>query len=344
MIPMKTFKRIILRLVSVFFAFILGFVVSDSWYFNAHPLLTSVKPVHTLSVHFFLTHMGQMLVGTLLATVSYIWLPYLLISFKRWFSNLITQIVFQTLTEFFKEQNRRLAEARAAGERSRAEKAARLQAEKEAKALRQKRFEEIGLKNSVVIDTSALIDGRILAVTESGFIESPLIVPQCVIDELQHLADSPDKLRRERGRLGLDVLNSLKKLKKPKLTILTYDEVGDEPVVDKRLVILCKKYGCRLLTVDFNLNKVAQASGIRVLNVNNLATALRTVLIPGESLSLKITNVGKDATQGVGYLQDGTMIVVEDCGSKVGQEVKVEVTRILQTPAGKMFFGKQITN
>lgn len=351
---LRFFRRKIysFRLITVTLSSLLTFYLSDVLFFHDRPLFNWPN-THSWSVSFVVTHAGAIVAGALMGAVVYIWLPQLFLFIQTAVSDFITKIVFATLNEFFKEQNRRIAEARLAAERSRFEKEQRRvgerlkrEAEKAAQVAQKKKLEEMSGHFSVVVDTSALVDGRILALARSGFLDHPLVVPQYVVDELQHLADNGDSGRRGRGRFGLDTLNNLKKLKTPRVVVLTHEETratASDPV-DKRLVKLCQHLKAKLLTVDFNLNKAATAGGVRVLNLNELAESVKTVLIPGESLKIKITNPGKDTTQGVGYLRDGTMIVVEKGASLIGQEVSVEVARVLQTAAGKMFFSKITDN
>lgn len=188
-----------------------------------------------------------------------------------------------------------------------------------------------------ILDTNVIIDGRIADVARAGFLEGPIYIPGFVLDELQHIADSADGLKRARGRRGLDILNGMQK----ELTLLvrTYDRFApgnDE--VDARLVRLAKALGGAIVTNDFNLNKVAELQGIQVLNVNELANALKPVVLPGEEMRVHIVKEGKEASQGVGYLDDGTMIVVEGARRSVGEQVDVLVSSVLQTQAGKMIF------
>jgi uncharacterized protein YacL len=193
------------------------------------------------------------------------------------------------------------------------------------------------LKNQMVIDTSGLIDGRLVDIVQSGFVPQRIIVPQFVVAELQMLADKGDSFKRERARYGLEVVRRLQDLRQTDVVIRPGMARGIKEVDDK-LVALAKKLGAMLYTTDFNLNQVAQIEGVRVLNVNELAQSLRAMHLPGEKAEIKITNVGQDRTQGVGYLEDGTMVVVEKAGNMVGQKVFVEFSRMLQTQAGKMMF------
>lgn len=204
-----------------------------------------------------------------------------------------------------------------------------------------KKVKELG-ENPVLVDTSVLIDGRILPIVNSGFFAGAMIVPQFVLREVQQIADSADSLRRAKGRRGLDVVNKLKGQKaNPMAKAKVVDEVVEEkPDVDSQLVVLAKRWKARLLTVDFNLAGTARAQGVRVVNINDLAQALKIALIPGEELTLKITHEGKERQQGVGYLPDGTMVIVDSAKDKVGTDVAVIVTKVHQTPAGQLFFAR----
>lgn len=193
------------------------------------------------------------------------------------------------------------------------------------------------LSPSVVLDTSGLIDGRIVQIAKAGFVPHNIVVPQFVIAELQFLADHGDSHKRERARYGLDVIRELQDIKRVDVEIARhkFDHIRE---VDDKLVALAKQMNAMLYTTDFNLNKVAQIEGLIVLNVNELAQALRPNLLPGERVTIKLTQVGQDKSQGVGYLGDGTMVVVEQASRLVGQQVQAICTRILQTQAGKMMF------
>lgn len=187
-----------------------------------------------------------------------------------------------------------------------------------------------------LLDTSAIIDGRIADTYAVGFLEGPIVIPQFVLDELQRIADSTDPLKRQRGRRGLDVLSRLQKELGADVEILADDRTSGE--VDARLVELAKQLRAKLLTTDFNLSKVAELQGIDVLNVNDLANALKPVLLPGEEITVQLIREGKEPGQGVGYLDDGTMIVVEAGRPYIGETVTVTVTSVLQTSAGRMIF------
>jgi rRNA-processing protein FCF1 len=192
-------------------------------------------------------------------------------------------------------------------------------------------------QQAIILDTCALIDGRIIDIAKAGFVPRSIIIPQFVIAELQFLADRGDSHKRERARYGLDVIRSLQDMRQDDVEIAR-EQFADIKEVDDKLIALAKQYGAMLYTTDFNLNKVAQIEGVHVLNVNELAQALRPHRLPGERVELKITQTGQDKSQGVGYLDDGTMVVVEKAGNKIGQRIQVEFSRILQTQAGKMMF------
>lgn len=195
---------------------------------------------------------------------------------------------------------------------------------------------------AAVLDTSGIIDGRIVEIARAGFVPQNVVVPQFVIAELQFLADHGDTHKRERARYGLDIIRELQDVRRIEVSIARekFEHIRE---VDDKLVALAKQHGALLYTTDFNLNKVAQIEGVQVLNVNELAHALRPNLLPGERVSLKLTQVGQDKTQGVGYLGDGTMVVVEKASQYVGHQVQANCTRILQTQAGKMMFATLAT-
>lgn len=198
----------------------------------------------------------------------------------------------------------------------------------------------VALTRPLILDTSAIIDGRILDVVKTGFVSGLVLVPQFVLTELQQVADSADGLKRARGRRGFEIVEELKKDKHLRVEIWDKEQNGKQ--VDEKLLNLAKSLHGKIVTCDFNLNKMAIVSNINVLNVNDLANAVKTVSLPGESLDLKIVHLGKDKSQGIGYLPDGTMIVVAGVADKIGQTVKVEVTKNIQTPAGRMIFAKEV--
>jgi uncharacterized protein YacL len=191
----------------------------------------------------------------------------------------------------------------------------------------------------IVVDTSAIIDGRIAEIVESGFIYGTLVVPRFVLDELQHIADSSDTLRRNRGRRGLEILARMQKEPGTPVEIVE-DSVPAEAEVDAKLVALALRHSRVILTNDFNLNRVAELQGVRVMNINSLANAVKPAVLPGEELRVRVIQEGKEAGQGVGFLDDGTMIVVEGGARHIDKDLDVAVTRVLQTVAGRMIFAQ----
>ncbi len=194
-------------------------------------------------------------------------------------------------------------------------------------------------ENIALLDTSVIIDGRMLDISKTKFLTGKLIIPKFVLRELQQIADSTDPIKRQRGRRGLEILHALQK--EPGLDVALHEEDFPETTeVDAKLVKLAKLLEARILTVDFNLNRVATIQGVRVLNINELSNALKPVVFPGERISIKLIKEGKEYNQAVGYLDDGTMVVVDEARKFIGQEVKVVVTSVLQTQAGRMIFTK----
>jgi uncharacterized protein YacL len=190
-----------------------------------------------------------------------------------------------------------------------------------------------------ILDTSVIIDGRIADICDTGFMEGELIVPRFVLNELQFVADSSDSMKRSRGRRGLDILNRMQKSSAINIEIMEQDFPKIKGV-DGKLVALAKKINAKLLTNDYNLNKVAELQGVRVLNVNELANAMKPVVLPGEPMMVKIIREGKEQGQGVGYLDDGTMIIVDSAQRLMNMNVEVVVTSVLQTTAGRMIFSE----
>jgi len=197
-----------------------------------------------------------------------------------------------------------------------------------------------GARNSVVVDTSAIIDGRLAEIVESGFLLADLIVPRFVLDELRRVADSSDPLKRRRGRHGLELLTRIQASDRVR-TIIDESDFPNASDVDAKVLALARTRGAALLTTDFNLNRVAGVEDLKVLNVNALAQAVRTVALPGENLLVEIHQEGRERRQGVGFLADGTMVVVEDARDAVGQHVAIEVIRVIQTAAGRMLFAER---
>ena len=192
---------------------------------------------------------------------------------------------------------------------------------------------------NVLLDTSVIIDGRIADIARTGFLAGTLLIPRFVLNELQYIADSPDALRRQRGRRGMEVLSQLQKDSAVPVRISDIDVEGVREVDDK-LVVLARQLRCPILTNDYNLNRVAELQGVAVLNVNELANAVKSVLLPGESITVNIIQEGREAGQGIAYLDDGTMVVVEDGRNRINTKTPVNVTKVLQTAAGRMIFAR----
>jgi uncharacterized protein YacL len=195
----------------------------------------------------------------------------------------------------------------------------------------------------ILLDTSVIIDGRVADVSRTGFIMGTILVPRFVLNELQHIADSPDLLRRNRGRRGLEILNDLQKesLAPVQITDMDVEEVDE---VDEKLVLLAKQLQCAIVTNDFNLNRVAELQGVLVLNINDLANAVKIVHLPGEEMEIRVIQEGKELGQGVGYLEDGTMVVIEGGRRHMNQTISATVTKVLQTSAGRMIFARPNNN
>ena len=199
--------------------------------------------------------------------------------------------------------------------------------------------EKQGKKSYKILDTSVIIDGRIADIAETGFLDGTIVTPQFVLRELQLVADSADSLKRNRGRRGLDILQRLQKV--PSLQIqIVEDDFPSVREVDLKLIELAKLYEGKIITNDFNLNKVAQLQGVAVLNINELANSLKPIVLPGETMRVFILKEGKEYNQGVAYLDDGTMVVVDNARKMIGKTIDISVTSVLQTTAGKMIFGK----
>lgn len=192
---------------------------------------------------------------------------------------------------------------------------------------------------TILLDTSVIIDGRIADIARTGFLPGALLIPHFVLNELQYIADSADPLRRQRGRRGIEVISQLQK--EPSIPVrLTDIDIDSVREVDDKLVILARQMHCPILTNDYNLNRIAELQGVTILNVNELANAVKSVLLPGEVISIRVIQEGKEMGQGVGYMEDGTMVVVENGRDYINQETLVTVTKVLQTAAGRMIFAR----
>ncbi len=199
--------------------------------------------------------------------------------------------------------------------------------------------EQTSSQSFKILDTSVIIDGRIADIVETGFMDGTLVIPQFVLRELQLVADSADSLKRNRGRRGLDILQRIQKMTQLNIQILE-DDFPNVHEVDMKLIELAKVYNCKIVTNDFNLNKVAQLHGVEVLNINELANALKPIVLPGETMRVFILKEGKEYNQGVAYLDDGTMVVVDNAKKMISRTIDISVTSVLQTTAGKMIFGR----
>lgn len=195
------------------------------------------------------------------------------------------------------------------------------------------------LNRNILLDTSVIIDGRVADIAKTGFLPGTLLIPRFVLNELQYIADSADGMRRQRGRRGMEVLAELQKL--PNLLVRISDiNVDGVREVDDKLIVLGKQLKCPVLTNDYNLNRIAELQGVTVLNINELANAIKSVVLPGETLRINIMQEGKEHGQGVGYMEDGTMVVVENGKDYIGEYMEVNITKVLQTAAGRMIFGR----
>jgi uncharacterized protein YacL len=199
--------------------------------------------------------------------------------------------------------------------------------------------EKSSKKSFKILDTSVIIDGRIADIAETGFLDGVLVIPQFVLRELQLVADSADSMKRNRGRRGLDILQRIQKMAHLNVQIVE-DDFPAVREVDMKLIELAKVYDCKVVTNDFNLNKVAQLHGVEVLNINELANTLKPIVLPGETMRVFILKEGKEYNQGVAYLDDGTMVVVDNAKKAISKTIDITVTSVLQTTAGKMIFGK----
>jgi uncharacterized protein YacL len=299
------------RIVVSVLMFILGFNFSNTPFFKMYPL-------------FGLRYLAELLISLLAAALGFFVLPYLIHGLRTWSERLIMNTVVEIVSNFWELQSKKIQEQRRQKQKSKSD------SEKE-------KLEE-ALKNAIVLDTSVLIDGRILELVKLNFMDNPLIVPQEVINELHMLSDSKDVLKRKKGRRGLDVVRDLKR--KTAVLIKPIQNGSGVTEVDKLLVNFAKSSQLKLATQDFNLSKVAGIAGIKVLNVNALASSVKTVLLPGEEIEVKVQHAGKEKEQGVSYLEDGTMIIIEGAKDKVEQEIKIKVTKVIQSPAGKIVFAK----
>lgn len=310
----KTYIRLHARIIVGSVFIILGFSFSNTAFFNRNPL-------------FGVQFLAEILISFACALFGFFIMPAIFVEIRDWAEKLISRIVAEIVSNFWAQQSKKIHEAQKIKQGKKAEIINK-------KAQEEEKKKNDAVANGILLDTSVLVDGRILDIIRSGFLDKVLIIPQAVIDELHLISDSSDTLKRQRGRRGLDIIKKLKLSTK----IVFLDDKAKDAKVDKELVTLAKKYKVKLMTLDFNLNKVASVSGIKVLNINDLVNSVKTVALPGEVINVKIIQEGKEKGQGVGYLPDGTMLVVEGARGLVGNEVSAKVSRIIQGPAGKMIF------
>jgi uncharacterized protein YacL len=305
--PEENTTPLLLRVVVSLLSAILGYNFSRSAFFREYPL-------------FGFRYVGELMSLVLAGTLGYFALPTALMNANRWFEQLVSKAVSEIVSKFWEEQTKKIQEAR------------REKQKEQAKERKEKLKRD--LEDALLIDTSVLVDGRILDIVRAGFLSSTLIISQNVIDELHLISDNKDKIKRQRGRRGLDVIKKLKK----QVKVISPQIKGKKKGVDKTLVSFAKEHQLTIMTLDYNLSKVADVLGIKVLNINNLVNALKTVLLPGEELEVEIIQEGKEKDQGVGYLSDGTMIVVTGANDKIGKKVDAVVKKVIQSAAGKMIF------
>jgi len=282
----------------------LAFFAARKWYFETNPLLE-------------VSYFAEAVIALVICAIAYFFFPAMGLVITRWMEGIINKTVTVTIKKLVNDKNIRSKKI------------------KREKKVEKEKFQK--LEGAVFVDTSAIIDGRILDVAKSGFLRGKVVVPRFVVSEVQQVSDSANDLKRQRGRRGLDILNDLKKECGRNFILYESKENGE---VDSLLVNYAKKYHGAIVTTDFNLNKVARVSNIKVLNINDLANSLKQNMLPQEKVLLKISQKGKESGQGVGYLDDGTMVVVENGGLFVGKEIEVEVQKVLQKESGRMIFSK----
>lgn len=264
--------------------------------------------------------LAEVLIAMVAALVGFFLVPVAFVKMKSWIEQVISASISRIAGDFWEEQTSKMEKRRADKEKQ--------QAEEERKKL----LEQI--KNSVVLDTSVLVDGRIYELVMTGFFDKTLVIPSAVMNELHLISDSSNKLKRERGRRGLDIVKKLK----GKTKVVSPSMKSKEDGVDTKLLEFAKEHKLKLMTQDFNLNKLAQAQGVAVLNMNELVEAVKLNVLPGETLEVEIQHKGKEKDQGVGYLPDGTMVVIKNSHKLVGKTIKAKVLRVIQSKAGKIIF------
>jgi len=264
--------------------------------------------------------LAEALIALVAALAGFFLVPLAFFQIKSWIEGVVATAISNIVGSFWDQQSSRM-------EKRKREKQ-KQQAEEEKIKLREQ------LANSVVLDTSVLVDGRIVDIVRTGFFDRTLVVPSAVMKELHLIADSSNKIKRERGRRGLDIIKKLKS----KVKVMTPSIKSADEGVDLSLLEFAKQHKLKLMTLDFNLNKLAQAQGVGVLNINELVEAVKLSVIPGESLELEIQHAGQEKQQGVGYMPDGTMAIVEGARELTGRRVTAKVQRVIQSKAGKIIF------
>ena len=300
--------KLLFKSLSALVFFIVGFNFSRTSFFEQYPL-------------FNVDYLAEVMISLLAASIGLFMVPKLLLAVTEALETLIYNAINDIVSAFWDQQTKRIQDARREKQKKKSEELSDAQKDE--------------IKHGILLDTSVLVDGRILDLVKTNFLENVFIVPQFVVDELHLISDSKEDLKRQKGRRGLDILKQIKRLSK---VLIPNDGRDGKNGVDRELITYAKRNGLRLMTLDFNLNKVAQVSGVKVLNINDLSNAIKTVLLPGEEVMVKIIQAGKERQQGVGYLPDGTMIVVENTKDKIDQEVKAKVLKVIQSSAGKIIF------
>lgn len=310
----KLTKGFIARILLGLTFFTLTFIISNTLIFNEYPL-------------FEIRFLGELLMSMAIGVFGFHTVPIILTSLKNWFETFLKSVVSNIVWDFWDQQSQRMRTAR------------RKRQKESAKVSKKKLTEKY--EDSILIDTSVLIDGRIINIAKAGFFPAgTALILNDVLNELHLLSDNADDMKRQKGRRGLDNVEELKKSIKVKIAKYDITDKENSAEVDKRLLTFAKHLNLRLMTLDFNLNKVAKAQNVKVLNINDVVEAVKSELIPGEKIKVKVLQKGKEKNQGVAYLPDGTMIVIENGLGNLGETIEVEVSRLIQSPAGKIIFSK----
>ena len=270
--------------------------------------------------------LAEALIALVAASVGFFLVPIAFLQIQSWVENVINVAVSNIVGDFWDQQSSRMEKRKREKQQQRAEE--------EKKKLQEQ------LQNGVLLDTSVLVDGRILDIVKCGFFDKVLVIPTAVMNELHLISDSANKTKRERGRRGLDIVRKLKNRAKIITPSINHETEG----VDISLLEFAKQHRLKLMTQDYNLNKLAQAQGVKVLNINELVEAVKLSVIPGEMLEVQIQHEGKEKQQGIGYMPDGTMAVVENARTLIGKTISAKVLRVIQSKAGKIIFCEYTDN